>query len=111
MLYVDFSAGNKEYKLRMTTRATVALEKSLGCNPLAIFGSGDTIPTVTTMVNILHSALQQYHHNVTLNDAYAIFDDYLADGNTVTDFIPTIIEIFKCSGLIKEDKADDNEKN
>ena len=37
MMYVDFTAGNKEYKLRLTTRDVVALEKQLGCNPLMIF--------------------------------------------------------------------------
>ena len=109
MLYVDFQAGGKEYKLRLATRAMVALEKAIGCNPLAIFGAGDTIPTVTTMVHILHSALQQYQHNITLNDAYNIFDDYLADGHTMVDFIPVIIEIYKHSGLINEDKG--TEKN
>jgi hypothetical protein len=112
MLYVDFSAGNKEYKLRLTTRATVALEKQLGCNPLGIFGKGDTIPTVTQMVAILHASLQQYHHGITLNDAYGIFDDYLADNNTVTDFIMVILEIYRASGLIKEEApGEEEEKN
>lgn len=58
MVYVDFTAGNKDYKLRLNTRNTVALEKALGCNPLAIFGNGEEIPTITTMVNILFYSLQ-----------------------------------------------------
>lgn len=104
MLYIDFKANDKEYKLRLNTRQTIVLEKQLGCNPLSIFGDGETIPTVTVMVNILHCSLQQYHHNITLNDAYDIFDSWLADGNTVTDFIAIIIEIYKVSGLIKVDE-------
>ena len=32
MNYINFVAGNKEYKLRLSTRAIVALEKQLGCN-------------------------------------------------------------------------------
>lgn len=107
MMYVEFTADNNLYKLRLNTRAIVALEKQLGCNPLNIFGDGDTIPTITTMVNILHSSLQQYHHGISLNDAYEIFDKYLADGNAMTDFINVIVELFKVSGLIKEA----NEKN
>lgn len=109
MLYYEFLVGDKTYKLRLSTRNTVALEKQLGCNPLAIFGKGDTIPTVTTMVNILHYSLQQYQHGITLNDAYDIFDEYIANGNTSTDFIPVIVEIFKVSGIIKEEG--NNEKN
>lgn len=109
MMYIDFSAGNKDYKLRLNTRAIVTLEKSIGCNPLAIFGAGDTIPTITTMVAILHAALQQYQHGITMADAYDIFDSYLADGHNMTDFIPVILDIYRESGLIG--KEEENEKN
>lgn len=107
MMYVDFTAGNKDYKLRLSTRHTVALEKLLGCNPLALFGDGETIPTVTQMVSVLYASMQQLNHGITLNDAYDIFDAYVEDGHTALDFIPTILEIYKVSGLIK----DTNPKN
>ena len=107
MLYVDFSAGNKDYKLRLNTRAVVALEKQIGCNPLAIFGDGSTMPTITIMVQILHSALQHYHHGISLNDAFDIFDEYLEE-HSASDFLTVIIDIYKSSGLIP-DKA--TEKN
>lgn len=103
MMYVDFSAGNKDYKLRLNTRNVVALEKQLGCNPLTIFGNGETMPTITTLVQVLYASLQQYNHGISLNDAYDIFDDYLADGNTMTDFLPVLIEVYKVSGLIKNE--------
>lgn len=109
MMYVDFTVNNKDYKLRLNTRNIVSLEKQLGCNPLSIFGSGDTIPTVTTMVTILHASLQQYQHNITLTDAYDIFDSWIADGNTTVDFVPTILEIYKVSGIIP--KEAETEKN
>lgn len=109
MMYYDFEAGNKAYRLRLNTRNIVTLEKQIGCNPLAIFGNGDTIPTVTTMVTVLHAALQQYNHGITLNDAYDIFDSYIEDGNSSTDFIKVILEIYKASGIIKTEE--DTEKN
>lgn len=105
MNYIDFSAGNKNYKLRLNTRNIISLEKQLGCNPLSIFGDGSTIPAITTMVQILHASLQQYNHGIDMNDAYDIFDDYLADGNSATDFISVIVDIYKASGLIKEGKG------
>lgn len=108
MMYVDFHAGDKDYKLRLSTRNTVMLEKQLGCNPLAIFGKGDTIPTVSTMVQILYCSLIQYNHGISLDDAYNIFDNYLADGNTATDFIYVILDIYKVSGLIKKDSIEKN---
>jgi hypothetical protein len=102
-MYVNFTAGNKDYKLRLNTRNVVMLEKQLGCNPLSIFGDGETLPTVTEMVNILYCSLLQYNHGISLNDAYDIFDNYLDDGHSATDFIQIIIEIYKVSGLIKQE--------
>lgn len=109
MMYIDFQADNKDYKLRLNTRNVVMLEKQLGCNPLSIFGDGDKLPTVTEMVNILYCSLLQYNHGISLNDAYDIFDAYLADGHSATDFISVILEIYKVSGLIKADEV--HEKN
>ena len=110
MNYLDFEAGNKAYKLRLNTRNIVSLEKALGCNPLAVFGMrGDVIPTVEKMVAILHASLQQYNHGITMNDAYDIFDAYLADGHAITDFIMVIVDIYKVSGILKEEEQ--NEKN
>lgn len=108
MNYVDFTAGNNTYKLRLTTRSIVALEKQMGCNPLAIFGNGDKIPTITTMVQILHASLQTLEHGISLDKAYDIFDTWLADGHAMTDFIAVIIEIYKASGLIQGDGAEKN---
>ncbi len=107
MMYINFSAGDKEYKLRLNVRNTVILEKQLGCNPLTIFGNGDRMPTMTDMIAILHASLQQYNHGISINDAYDIFDKWLDDGNTITDFLPVIIDIYKVSGIIK----DETEKN
>lgn len=110
MLFFDFEAGNKTYKLRINTRNTVMLEKFLGYNPIAIFGDGETVPKVTDMVYVLFAALQQYHHGITLENAYDIFDDYLADGHTSTDFISIILEIYKVSGIIRN-RSENTEKN
>ena len=108
MLYVDFETSKGTYKLRLNTRNVVVLERQLGMNPLSIFGDGTTIPTVTTMVTILHVSLQQYQHGITLNDAYDIFDEYLEDGHTVTDFLTVILEIYKVSGIIANDTEPKN---
>lgn len=108
MMYVDFMAGNKDYKLRLDTANVVALEKQIGCNPLSIFGDGSTIPTLTVMVNVLHASLQHFNHGITIKDAYAIFDDYLEEHN-MTDFLPVIVDIYKVSGLLPN--GEKTEKN
>jgi hypothetical protein len=111
MNFVNFEIGDKTYKLRLNTRAIVLLEKQLGCNPVTIFmeNGAERIPTVTEMVTILHAALQQYNHSIGLNEAYEIFDDYLAEGKATTDFIPVILEIYKASGIIPKDSKEETE--
>ena len=111
MMYVDFKAGEKEYKLRLTTKSIVLLERQIGCNPLSIFGTGDTIPTVTTMVAILHASLQQYQHNITIENAYNIFDSWLSDGHVTTDFINVIMDIYKTSGIVADGNNEEEVKN
>lgn len=102
MNYINFNAGGKEYKLRLSTRSILLLEEKLGFNPLLIFGDGDArnIPTVTNMLYVLYAALQQ-HHNSTLDEAADIFDAWMLEGNTPPEFLPIIIKIYQAAGLIK----------
>lgn len=110
MNYINFEVGNESYKLRLNTRSIVLLEKQLGCNPLSIFGNGETVPTITVMVSVLHAALQQYNHGINLNDAYDIFDKYLEEGHSSIDFLPVILDVYRASGIIPKDN-NNNEKN
>lgn len=110
-MYTLFTVKGTEYKLRLTTKNIVQLEKLIGCNPLMVFGAkGDRVPTLTEMVNILYCSLLTYNHGIGLNKTYEIFDDYL-ESNTLTEFVPVIIEIYKASGIIAKDKVTEEEKN
>ena len=110
MFYTEFTAGGKTYRLRLSTRNLISLEKRIGINPLMIFGNGDTVPTITTMVDILFVSLQEFNHGISVEDAYNIFDAYIADGNKATDFIRVILEIYRASGLLQKEVPAD-EKN
>lgn len=107
MNYIDFEAGNKSYKLRLNTRNVVALEKTLGRNPVAIFfeGSDERIPTITEMVAILHASLQQFNHGISLNDCFDIFDEYTAEHSTM-EFIKVIMELYQASGLMPKNEEE-----
>lgn len=101
MHHVDFEAGGNSYKLRLTTRNTVMLEKLLGANPVsAVFGNGETLPTVTSLVQVLYASLQSLNHGISLEKTYDIFDDYLADGHTPMDFINVVMQVYQQAGLL-----------
>lgn len=108
-MHVDFTAGNRTYKLRLTTKGIVSLEKELGYNPLQMFMGidEDVLPKFSDMIKVLHQMLQTYEHGITENDTYDIFDIYIADGHTMWDLIPVLIEVFQEAGFLpKEDGAD-----
>ena len=113
-MYFDFEAGNSAYKLRLTTKAIMALEAKIGCNPLMVFGTGNRVPTVTEMVHILHNSLTQLHHGITFDGAAKIFEEWLEDGHTTSEFVEIIVGIYKVSGIIPQGEdvdEDAEEKN
>ena len=106
MVYIDFMAGGKEYKLRLNVRNIVLLEDQLGMNPIYIFNDekNNHTPTTRQMVEVLHAALQVYQEGKTIDDAYAIFDEWLEDGHIITEFVGVITEIYTLSGLFTKDR-------
>lgn len=110
-MYVEFNAGEKDYKLRLSVDSMIQLEKKIGMNPAAIFGfdeNSPTIPTITTMVAILWASLQDAQHGVSMNDAQGIFGAWLDDGHMPTDFIAVITDIYKVSGIFKQGNSEKN---
>lgn len=112
MIYTNFTVGNTDYKLRLTAKACVELEKKIGGNPLNIFtkiNSTSEMPKLEDIILILHASLQAFNHNISINDTYEIYDKFVDDGKSLMELIPVIIEVFKVSGFFREDKV--TEKN
>ena len=107
-MYTEFKAGNRTYKLRLTTHGIVSLEKALGCNPLQIFMGidEDILPKVSDMMLVLHQMLQPYEHGLKMEDVYEIYDAFIEDGNTIWDLVPIIIEVFQDAGFLPKEEAD-----
>lgn len=114
MLYTTFTINGKELKLRITSRNCVALEKKLGRNPLSIFSNIENgiLPTITDTVAVLHASLQALEHGWTEDKVYDLWDEYVDEGHSIMDFIPTMLEVFKVSGIISDAaEGEDSEKN
>ena len=114
MNYVLFTVKGKDYKLVLTTRTMVELEKRLnGRNPISILMdvADDKLPTITEMILILWCSMVKYNHGISLDDGYNIFDDYVAEGHTYTDFIEVMMKIFETSGLINTKSTEDSDPN
>ena len=102
MLYTDWTVGEQDYHLRLTTKATVDLEKKLGRNPVEVFmdAAGGRLPTLSALAATLHASLQPLHHGITEGTTFDLLDQWFEEGHTMTDLIPVLLEVFQVSGLV-----------
>ena len=112
----NLEIGGENFKLRLTTRAGIALEQKLGYNPVMVFTRTDfdkgMLPKVSDMMIIFHAMLQAQHHGFTLDKTYDLFDRYVEDGHNLYDLLPIFIEVFQNAGLInKVEEEEAVEKN
>ena len=114
-MYTELIINGEIYKLKLNTRASVQLEKSLGYNPITMLMDIDSgkMPKLMDVLLILQACLQTYHHGYTLDKTMDLFDKYVEDGNSMFDLIPLFIEVFQQSGYITKggDSGEEAEKN
>lgn len=112
-MYTELTIGNETYKLRLTTRNSIALERALGYNPITMFMNMESgaMPKMGDMLIILHSMLQSLHHGISIDKTYDLFDDYVAEGHNLFDLVPVFIEVFQNSGYMSKGNVEEEEKN
>lgn len=112
MLYTTLVISGKDYKLRLSAKSCVALEKRLGGNPLNVFMQIEDgkLPTLETLLTMLHQSLTEFQHGLTMDDVYSIYDDYCSEGNNMMNLIQVLVEVLKASGFIPESDGEP-EKN
>lgn len=114
MLYYTLTVKDTDYKLRLSAKACIDVEKKLGENPvntiinIANNLSKQSIPSLDPILTILHASMTQYNHSVSMNDMYTIYDNYIDEGHNMYELISVIIEVFKVSGLMPEDTEGKN---
>lgn len=104
-MFTTLTIDNKDYNLKLSARACVDLEKKLGTNPLNVItrlADNDELPSLETLLTILHCSLTTYNHGISLDDVYTLFDKYVDEGHTMLDLIPLILDVFKTSGFIRD---------
>ena len=107
--YTIWQVGEKELKLRLTTRQAVAVEEKLGVNLLKVFmprkDEDFPLPPLKVMLVVIHGALQQFEHGVSLDDVYDLNDEYVDNGGDQTSLVTDVI-IPRCenSGFMPKQK-------
>lgn len=114
MLYKEFTIKDKEYKAVLNAAASVMAEEKLGENPLNVIAQvadSNQLPELKKLLIILHASLQKYHHGISLNDTYDLYDEFIEDGHELAELIPIIIDIFEISGYFKKPDKEKKSKS
>lgn len=107
-MYITFTVGENEYKLRLGAAAMIALEKKIGGSPLKIFMEmeAEGLPRLEDLLVILHASLQQYNKGMTEKKVYELFDEYVDNGGSVIELVPVILEVLEVSGIVPKGTKD-----
>jgi hypothetical protein len=113
MLYTELNIGNECYKLRLTTKASVSLERALGYNPITMLMDIEKgkMPKLNDILIMLQAMLTTYHHNMNMERVFDLFDEYVAEGGSMFDLIPIFVKVFEQSGYISSSAKETEEKN
>lgn len=113
MLYTEITINGETYKLRLNTRTSIQLEKSLGYNPINILMdmTENKMPKMSDTITMFHAMLQCYHHGITLDKAMDLFDDYVAEGKSMFDLLNVFMEVFRQSGYMSGMSTEEDAKN
>lgn len=99
--FAVWKVGDEEYKLKLTTTSIVRLEDELKVNLISVLNMG--IPPLGVMLKIAHEAIKKYHHGIKYKDVEDMFDTYLDEGGSQTEFLTDVImKVYQASGFFTE---------
>jgi len=100
-IFTTFTAGENDYKLRLTASAIMQIEKKLN-KPL--FSALENIQedVIGIITAILWGAMQPLNANITHEKVLELFDEYIDEGNSIEDLMKVIDELFKSSGFFSK---------
>lgn len=118
-LYKILTVGEKEYKLKLTTSATICIEEKLGCNILdpilemsataPVDNKGNVnikkmtkipIPSLKYLVTVLWGSLQKYQHSMTFDKVCDLVDEYIENGRSQMDLFSEVMDLLTESGIL-----------
>lgn len=113
MPYTILNVGKKEYKLRLSAAEAVNLESKLGKNPLIslyVDNSQNILPKLLDVIFVLHYSLQKFHHGISLEDTYNIYDEYVDNGGSFGELISVLYNSLAASGYFRKASGGENEE-
>ncbi|HCT93007.1 MAG TPA: hypothetical protein DF613_16735 [Lachnospiraceae bacterium] len=100
-----WEAGDKEYRMKLTTGMICKLEEKFRTNLLNVI-SADGVPPLGHMLTIAQGAMAPWYHNLSYADVQRIFDTYVDEGgNQLSFYSDVIMGVMAVSGFFTEAQA------
>lgn len=97
--FAIWTVDGVEYRLKLRTADICALEQKIKGNLMEIV-MGNGIPMLSTMLVVIHRAMQWQHSGIKEAQLYDIFDKYTEENGTqLTLFSDVIIPLMSVSGF------------
>ncbi len=108
MPFAFWQAGNKTYRLKLTTAQVCRLEDKYRTNLLTLLTGAGGIPPLSVMLTVILAAATPWNHGVKFTAIQDAFDRYTENGGTqLTLFTDVIMQILTVSGFFTETQVED----
>lgn len=100
-MFAYWEVGGNKYRLKLKTAGIQAIETKYKQNLMMFL---DTMPPLSLMLEIVHTAMQPWHKGVTIKHVAALYDKYTEDGGDHISFWRDVfIEVYKASGFFTQE--------
>lgn len=101
---ITLKVNDKEYKLRLTSRAIRDLETAEKKSIIKVFTSMEEGSLLDPILKVLYYALKSNHPELKYDDVYTIYDDLVEyEGYTVDDTRDLIEKVLATAGLVNKE--------
>lgn len=99
-LFANWKVGTETYRLKLTPPDIMDLEKVYKRNLLNLMGDMDHLPALTTMLQITHAAMKNWHHGVKMKTVESLYARYIENGGSQMQFyVEVFMKIYAVSGF------------
>lgn len=106
--FAFWNVDGESYRLKLTTPKITELESRYKCNLISLMGDSDRLPSLTTMLQVTHAAMEPWAHGIKLKNVESIYDKYIASGGSMLQFyVEVFMKIYNVSGFFSHSMAED----
>ena len=96
--------GGEEYKLKLSLKASAAIEKKLGRSLQASIDDADDNP-LEMLITVMWGAMQAFHPEISIEEVADLLEQYLDEGHSVEELMDEIKVMFETSPFFKKGQA------